>query len=472
MNLTRRSMLQAPVAALGAWQAAAPAGRIKPRPSKAISASPLSIGFETLDREGFDPARTYSHIAESGVKWARCQTGWCRSEKRKGQYDFAWLDGVVDSLRAAGVQPWFNLGYGNVLYTPGAPLPTAVGFAPVFSEEARAGWLSYVRAMAEHYRGRVTHWEIWNEPNLGGFWRPNKPNPPDYVDLVKITGPLIRKIVPGAVIVGGGFARIPYRFIEDCLRAGMAQYIDKVSYHPYRPQPELNYASEIHALRGLLDRYKPGIGLWQGENGAPSTAAKDSAGALSQLAWTETAQAKWLLRRLLSDLSLGIEVTSYFLIVDLVNYFTRPENAGRTNYKGILRGGDYTRKPSYHAFQNLCALFDSRTVRSDFAVQVEGGASPLEDMLVHSASFVRDGRALYAFWYPADLQQEYTARRARIRVWSGGAASISEPVFVDLLSGEIRRPAVAQQAADGFWVFDNVEVRDYPVLIADAGVVL
>ncbi len=472
MNLTRRAMLQAPAAALGAWQTAAPAGRIKPRRSKAIAASPLSIGFETLDRESFDPARTYSHIAELGVKWARCQTGWCRSEKRKGEYDFAWLDGIVDSLRSAGVQPWFNLGYGNVLYTPGAPHPTAVGFAPVFSETARASWLGYVRAMAEHYRGRVTHWEIWNEPNLGGFWRPNKPNPPDYVDLVKITAPLIRKIVPGAVIVGGGFSRIPYRFIEDCLRAGMAPYIDKLSYHPYRPQPEVNYASEIRALRGLLDRYKPGIGLWQGENGAPSSSAKDSAGALSQLAWTETAQAKWLLRRLLSDLSLGIEVTSYFLIVDIVNYFTGTTAVKKTNYKGILRGGEYTRKASYHALQNLCALFDSGTVRSDFAVQVEGGASPLEDMLVHSASFARDGRALYAFWYPADLQEVYAPRRARIRVWSGGAASIAEPVLVDLLSGEIRRPTAVQQAADGFWVFDNVEVRDYPVLITDAGVVL
>ncbi|MEB2363092.1 MAG: beta-galactosidase [Bryobacteraceae bacterium] len=472
MDLTRRSILQAPAAALGASPAAVPAGHIRPRPSKAIAASPLSIGFETLDRQSFDPARTYSHIAELGVKWARCQTGWCRSEKRKGEYDFRWLDGIVDSLRAAGVQPWFNLGYGNILYTPGAPHPTAVGFAPVFSEEARTGWLRFVQAMAQHYRSRVTHWEIWNEPNLNSFWRPNKPNPADYVGLVKITARAIRQVIPGAVIIGGAFARIPYRFTEECLRAGMAQHIDKLSYHPYRPLPELNYGPEVRALRSLVDRYKPGIGLWQGENGAPSSTAKDSAGALSELAWNETSQAKWLLRRLLSDIALGIELTSYFLIVDIVNYFTGTTNTKRINYKGVLRGGVYTRKRSYYALQNLCALFDAQTVKTELTVQVEGGASPLEDMLVHSASFIRNGRALYAFWYPADLQQEYTPRRARIRVWSGGAASITEPVFVDLLSGEIRRPAAAQQAADGFWVFDDVEVRDYPLLIADAKVVL
>jgi polysaccharide biosynthesis protein PslG len=465
-SLTRRTLLQAPAAALAAAQPSTPLARLRPRPSKEIAASPISIGFETLDREMFDPARTYPHVAASGVKWARCQTGWNRCEPRKGQYDFAWLDSVVDNLRAAGVQPWFNLGYGNILYTPEAPHPTAVGWAPLFSAEARAGWERFVRAIASHFRGRVTHWEIWNEPNLSGFWRPKQPNPADYVDLVKLTAPLIRQAVPGAVIVGGGFSRIPYRFLEECLQAGLAPLIDKISYHPYRPQPELNYASEIHALRRLLARYKPGIGLWQGENGAPSSSAKGSTGALSTLAWNETSQAKWLLRRLLSDLALEIELTSYFLIVDLVGYFVRPGTPEQTNYKGVLRGGDYTPKPSYSALQNVCALFDSKTVKADFAVRVEGGASALDDLLVTSASFVRNNRPVYAYWMPAVLQEEYKPRRARLSVWSDSAAPLRDPVFIDLLSGEVRAAGLAKQA-DGFWVFDDAGVQDYPVLIAD-----
>ena len=43
-------------------------GRVQPRPSRAIVASPLGIGFETLDRRMFDPQRTYAHLAELGVK--------------------------------------------------------------------------------------------------------------------------------------------------------------------------------------------------------------------------------------------------------------------------------------------------------------------------------------------------------------------------------------------------------------------
>ena len=45
----------------------APLGKLKPRPSKSISGSHFSIGFETLDRRMFDPERTYGHLAQLGV---------------------------------------------------------------------------------------------------------------------------------------------------------------------------------------------------------------------------------------------------------------------------------------------------------------------------------------------------------------------------------------------------------------------
>jgi len=136
-----------PAMALAQAPEAPPAVRIKIRTAKEIAASPLSVGFETLDREMFDPERTYPYLAPLGVKWARCQTGWARTEKEKGRYDFTWLDRVVDSLLASGIQPWFNLGYGNKLYTPGAPHPSAVGWVPLNSEEARQAWVRYVEAI-------------------------------------------------------------------------------------------------------------------------------------------------------------------------------------------------------------------------------------------------------------------------------------------------------------------------------------
>lgn len=99
-------------------------GKVRPRPSKSIAASPLGVGFETLDRQMFAPEPTYPFLAQLGAKWARVQTGWCRCEPAKGKYDFAWLDAIVDRLLAIGIQPWFNLGYGNGSRGPIERLPT------------------------------------------------------------------------------------------------------------------------------------------------------------------------------------------------------------------------------------------------------------------------------------------------------------------------------------------------------------
>lgn len=57
-------------------------GRLAPVNSIQSTAQRLSIGFETLDRELFDPDECYEVLGQSGVKWARCQSGWSRCEKK------------------------------------------------------------------------------------------------------------------------------------------------------------------------------------------------------------------------------------------------------------------------------------------------------------------------------------------------------------------------------------------------------
>ncbi|MDD4102314.1 MAG: beta-galactosidase [Kiritimatiellae bacterium] len=425
------------------------AGKLKTRRSSEIKASPLSIGFETLDRELFDPARTYAHAAELGVKWARCQTGWVRCEKEKGVYDFAWLDEVVDNLLKIGIQPWFNLGYGNPLYTPKADA-TAVGWVPVFDETAMQAWLAYTEKLAEHFKGRVKHWEIWNEPNIKGFWKPGEPDAAAYAKLVAQTAPIIRARVPGAVIIGCGFAGVPHGYFKTCLDNGLAKHVDKVSYHPYRPIPEHGYDQDVAKLRSVLKEHNAAhIGLWQGENGCPSK--KGSAGALSQQDWNETRQAKWLLRRIVSDLRLEVELTSYFLIVDLVGY------RGKVNLKGILRGEDYTPKPSYFAYQNLCALFDAETVRSRMKPFKLEGADGIETW---AAGFKRHGKPLVAYWAVEDLTKDVPAKQVKVVIGEADKAMMPSPRLLDPLSGALYEIAS----------FDTLPLADYPLIIADKSV--
>ena len=450
-----------------------PLGSIKPVPSKRIDASPLGVGFETLDRMMFDPERAYEHVGQLGVKWARCQTGWARTEREPGQYDFSWLDDVVDSLLGQGVTPWFSISYGNRLYTPDAPDWSAVGWAPVFSDDAKSAWLRYTRAISQRYADRVTHWEIWNEPNHRTFWRPNEASAKDYTELVRVTAGEIRRNIPGAVIIGGALAGMPTDFLQQCLESGLGALVDRISYHPYRPVPERNYEPTVAGWQQLLAQYNPQLRLWQGENGAPSVGGPRSAGALSQLPWSETYQAKWLLRRILVDLLVGVDMTSYFTMVDLATYNWGGGASDQTNYKGLLRAADYTPKPAYFAYQCLCALFDARTRKLSSAPPNVLDTTLAESRIqyLRGARFTRDGKAIHAVWYPGELPEPFPPQTARVEIPLCREATIEQPVLVDPLSRQVFRLDGVQRGEDRLTVTD-LPLLDHPLLVTDRSVAL
>ena len=154
-----------------------PLGELPATTGRDVRRSFVGIGYETLDRDTFDPELTYTPMAETGVKWARVQTGWLKCEKEKGVYDFGWLDRVVNALLAVGIRPWFSVSFGNPLYTPvagyetyaedhpGEPVPHSVrgyvGEVPLYhGEEAVRGWRAYLDALGRHFAGRGSHYEM------------------------------------------------------------------------------------------------------------------------------------------------------------------------------------------------------------------------------------------------------------------------------------------------------------------------
>ena len=51
-------------------------GFVPHKTSLEIEKGVVGIGFETLDRDTFDPLVTFDYLSEAGVKYARCQSGW------------------------------------------------------------------------------------------------------------------------------------------------------------------------------------------------------------------------------------------------------------------------------------------------------------------------------------------------------------------------------------------------------------
>jgi hypothetical protein len=273
---------------------------------------------------------------------------------------------------------------------------------------------------------------------------------------VKITAPVIRRHVAKAVIIGGATAGVPHDYLQACFEAGLGDHVDRISYHPYRSVPEANYDKDVGQLRAIVAAYDKTIKLWQGENGCPSQGGPESAGALTNLDWDEQKQAKWLLRRILSDLRLGVELASYFHTVDLVGY------RGKTNFKGLLRGRDYTPKPSYYAYQSLCTLFAGRTRRVNQIPELIGQRrSNMVD-----AVFEREGRLLYAWWYPADLFKPWEPRNITVQVTLPQRSQLNEPVLIDPLSQHAYRLPRAE-CAGGHVTLKELPLLDYPLVVVD-----
>jgi hypothetical protein len=63
-------------------------------------------------------------------------------------------------------------------------------------------WENYVFRTVEHYRERIRHWEVWNEPYWKGFFTGT---PEEYAELLKVACRAIKRADPQAVVVGGCF---------------------------------------------------------------------------------------------------------------------------------------------------------------------------------------------------------------------------------------------------------------------------
>ena len=466
-------------------------GKLKTHSAQEVSCSRLSVGFETLDRKMFDPARCYDKLAELGVKRARLQTGWNRCETERGKYDFSWLDESVDALLARGVRPWFNLGYGNQLYMPGAP-EAAVGHIPHgYGEAAQQAWCDFVDALCRHFAGRVDEIEIWNEPNIPCFWEPLHCSGKEYARLIGYTEPVVRRANPKAV-VGGCSAEVGVPFILEMLQNGGAEHLDFFAVHPYFPAPENNYFNNITALKNIFRRYAPHVKLRQGECGYPSRARDHHDEWMKLEVGGEEFQARYVARRVLLDAMMDFDVISYFHICDLMAGEYRQAN-GEVRppvMLGLLHGMTYEPKQSYGVMKHMAALFAGSWQVSDLWMNLDfrnysayrQGALPTAANIC--GKFVKDGFPVYGWYCPEELQRAMPEIPGmRLTVMQETARPLTEPVLIDPLTGDVFRPenvlftdyefhdrgdeACASDLTGNCVMIRDLVMRDYPLFLTD-----
>jgi len=455
-------------------------GQIKPKASKEIKYSQLGLGFEKLDRDVFDPEKAYDKVAETGVKWARIQSGWQRTEREKGVYNFEWIDSIVDNLLERGVQPWVNLSYGNDLYNEEAKeYFGAVGCPPIFNDEQKEGWANYVKAFTAHFKDRIEYYEVWNEPEGLFSWK-HGPNGKELGEFTIATAKAIREVYPEAKILGVCMSLHDLKFLNDVFQTGVGDWIDYLTYHAY-VRDETVRMEIAKTLRAVIDKYNPKIGLIQGETGAQSRSGGH--GAMCAAGWTELAQAKWLARNMIADIISGVHFTSYFSCIDMIEALNGKVGDLASyldfGYFGILGAdfdekgystGEYYRKPSFYALQNIASVFAEEYKQCDLPIFFNPGHSrwvmdrDIERNKTINACFKRDGGDAMVYWYPTNVLTTSYEGTITITVLTDYEKDMK---VVDVMDGSIYEipDNMIEEMGSGVYRIKTLPIKDTPLIL-------
>lgn len=119
--------------------------------------------------------------ARAGIGWVRIAgTEWSRVEPRKGEFDWWAADRIIDLARGLGFEILAPLAY-TPQWASSAPTGLPAGLRTRAPPRDLRDWEAYVAATVSRYRDRVHYWQVWNEPDLAGFWAGT---PHEYAELL------------------------------------------------------------------------------------------------------------------------------------------------------------------------------------------------------------------------------------------------------------------------------------------------
>ena len=233
---------------------------------------------------------------QGGATIVRVDVGWASIEPDgKGQYN-QWyldrLDKVVDKARARGIKVLLTF-WETPCWASSAPETLKQGcggqwwnrgvqrYTPNNAQDFADG-LAYV---VDRYKGRVTAWEIWNEPNDTAYYKADDPVS-RYAELVKAGYPAAKAADPGATILGGSLAHADFGWTEKLLQKGVGGNFDAWSVHPY-PGPrspldlgdpgwaQASFRKGVPEVRATLLRHGQDKPIWLTEFGWSTCSVRD-----------------------------------------------------------------------------------------------------------------------------------------------------------------------------------------------------
>jgi hypothetical protein len=168
---------------------------------------PWAIGGPRIEVDGslVDFPGEWPDLPINGLRLWDTRTAWLNLEPARGQWDFSRLDAFVAKAESNGVSR-IVLVMGGTPRWAGTGVSAAeaawLGPGSASPPTSMADWDEYVRKVVTRYAGRITGYEIWNEPSGDTFW---SGTPGQWAELVARATPIIRSVDPAASVVGSGF---------------------------------------------------------------------------------------------------------------------------------------------------------------------------------------------------------------------------------------------------------------------------
>ena len=397
MNLQRRRQLQWGGAALVAssgvhagWFDRAPKA-VELRPARAVVWKDflgVNAQFQWVPPDMAQ--KQIDSLKALGLNWVRLGIHWMLVEPQEGQFKLNDIDRMTTLVKQSGLK--------SITGVVGSPPFASSGpkgdrYSDKFPPKDPRVFAQRMVMLAQRYP-QVDVWQIWNEPNIPGFWYP-KADPEGYAKLLAPSVVALRAASPQKPIAMAGMAYYSQMYGRDGL---MLEAMGKLgafgldviaAYHPYTAVPEGSSESERDFLQHapFMHTWLRAAGvkqIWATEWGWSSYDGPKE----EQPIIGEVGQADYTLRRLALMAALDYDRIFLFTLADL------DARAGvRDRRYGLLReNGDP--KPVYKALARFLSVCGPR-IEPDAPPRIDGGAPK---GLVSIGWKRPDGRKLWMVW--------------------------------------------------------------------------
>ncbi len=450
----------------------------------ALSSKGATVTASTTHKAYFNTAKTvretYPQMYELGMKWNRVgqwgdYTAWAMVEQQKGVYkiDPETDQAVTDSIKN-GVNILYTLDYGNPLYektrwlSDQGPVwrhghPFTGDGGPTKAESIQ-GFVNYAKFVATHFKGRITHYEIWNEENSWA-WYGEPPSPEHFGTLIRETSKALKQIDPNIKIMVGGTAAYSPQFTSDTIDVAGRENIDAVGFHPYgapyaekamasldvvngvqqgKPPSEYGCDSIEQLLAFFRTKYgkgNPDLKIWQNEWNACPFREDD----VYPTNMSEVMEAKQIARYYISG-----------LMNDMPSVWWSLYNENYISDWGILREADQSRKPAFFTTQVITTYLSG--AKPDPSIVVT--ASPMLPELRCNPVRGYQGELMLIVWQATSPNNEFEGKPITLRVKLSGVKSVEG---ISTLRAMVQKLNFRQDGEE--LVIEGLLASDAPVIV-------